>query len=236
MNDASSVALSAQLAALHQADVIANNLANLSTTGYKSEHMLFSQFLTQASDGTPIAYVQEQGTARDTTQGPTNNPLDIAIRGDGYFTVQTPLGERYTRNGHFQLDATRQIVTSQGYPVLSDGNSPLVIPEGTGEITIGADGTVGTPQGPIGKLGIASFADQQAMMPTAGGFFTTSQTPQPPTDVKLQQGSIEGSNVEPIIEITKLLNSERNVDYTKSFITTQATQTANAIDRLGKTV
>ena len=239
MNDASTVALSAQLAALHQTDVIANNLANLSTTGFKGEHLLFAEYLSQAGGGAPLSYVQELGTARDTSQGPitqTANPLDVAIQGDGFFTVQTPLGSRYTRNGHFQLDADRQIVTSQGYPVLSDTGSPLVVPEGAGAITIGADGSVSTNQGTVGTIGTATFADPQALVPTAGGFYTTDQAPQPAANAKLVQGSIEGSNVESIIEITRLLSAERNVEYTKTFINAQASQTSNALDRLGKTV
>jgi flagellar basal-body rod protein FlgF len=239
MNDASSVALSAQLAALHEADVIANNLANMSTTGFKGQHVAFAQFLSQTSDGTQIAYVQEQGVARDPSQGTlttTGNRLDVAIRGEGYFTVQTPLGDRYTRNGHFQLDSSGQIVTSQGYPVLSEGGSPLVVPQGSGEITIGGDGSVSTLQGQIGKLGLATFPDQQAMTETAGGYFMTDQAPQAPTDTKLMQGSLEGSNVEPIIEITRLLSAQRSVDNTKTFVNTLATQTSNAIDRLGKSV
>ncbi len=240
MNDASSVALSAQLAALHEADIIANNLANMSTTGYKGEHVAFAQFLSQSGDGTPIAYVQEQGVARDPSQGTintTNNRLDVAIRGEGYFTVQTPLGDRYTRNGHFQLDTTGEIVTSQGYPVLSDSGSPLVVPQGSGEITIGGDGSVSTLQGQIGKIGLVTFPDQVAMTETTGGYFTTDQTTQPaPEGTKLMQGSLEGSNVEPIIEITRLLSAQRNVDYSKTFVSTLASQTSNAIDRLGKSV
>jgi flagellar basal-body rod protein FlgF len=239
MNDASTVALSAQLAALHQTDVIANNLANLSTTGFKGEHLLFAQYLSQAGDGQPLAYVQELGTARDTSQGPitqTGNPLDVAIQGDGFFTVQTPLGPRYTRNGHFQLDADRQIVTSQGYPVLTDNGAPLAVPEGAGQITIGADGSVSTGRASVGTIGIASFANPQAILPTAGGLYTTDQAPQPATGTKLVQGSFEGSNVEAIIEITRLLSAERNVDYTKTFINAQASQTSSALDRLGKSV
>jgi len=239
MNDASAIALSAQLAVLHQTDVIANNLANLSTTGFKGEHVLFSQFLTQTSDGTPVSYVEEQGTARDPSQGPittTGNPLDVAIRGDGYFTVESPLGPRYTRNGHFQLDSQGQIITSQGYAVLSDSGTPLVIPEGSGEITIGADGSVSTGrQGTLGKLGLVTFVDQQAMTPTAGGVYTTIQQPQPSSDAKLMQGSLENSNVEPIVEITRLMNSQHNVEYAKTFVDALATLTSNAIDHLGKT-
>lgn len=241
MNDASSVALSAQLAVLHESDVIANNLANISTTGYKGQHLAFSQYLSQTSDGTPVAYVQEQAIARDPSQGTittTNNRLDIAIRGEGYFTVQTPLGDRYTRNGHFQLDSTNQVVTSQGYAVLTDNGAPIIVPQGTGEITIGADGSVSTPKaGQIGKLGVITFADQQAMTETSGGYYTTTQATQPkPDETKLMQGSLEGSNIEPIIEITRLLNAQRSVDYTKTFVQTLASQTSNAIDRLGKSV
>ena len=240
MNDASSVALSAQLAVLHETDIIANNLANMSTTGYKGQHMAFAQFLSQTSDGTPIAYVQEQGVARDPSQGSLNttgNRLDVAIRGEGYFTVQTPLGDRYTRNGHFQLDTSGQIVTSQGYPVLSEGGSPLIVPQGSGEITIGGDGSVSTLQGQVGKLGLVTFTDQQTLTETAGGYFTTSQSTQPaPEGTRVTQGSLEGSNIEPIIEITRLLSAQRNVDYTKTFVSTLATQTSTAIDHLGKTV
>jgi flagellar basal-body rod protein FlgF len=239
MNDASSVALSAQLAVLHETDIIANNLANASTTGYKGQHVAFAQFLSQTSDGTSIAYVQEQGVSRDPSQGTitsTNSRLDVAIRGEGYFTVQTPLGNRYTRNGHFQLDSTGQIVTSQGYPVLSDGGSPLEVQDGTGDITIGADGSVSTSKGgQIAKLGLVTFPNQQAMIETAGGYFTTDQATQPaPEDTRLMQGSLEGSNVEPIIEITRLISSQHNVEYAKTFVDALAQQTSSAIDHLGK--
>jgi flagellar basal-body rod protein FlgF len=238
MNDASSVALSAQLAVLHSTDIIANNLANMSTTGYKGQHLAFTQYLSQTSDGTPISYVQEQGVARDPSQGPLNttgNRLDVAIRGEGYFTIQTPLGNRYTRDGHFQLDSAGQIVTSQGYPVLSEGGAPLVVPDGRGEVTIGADGAVSTLEGQVGKLGLVTFADQQAMTETAGGYFMTEQASAPaPSATKLMQGSLEGSNVEPIVEITRLIGGQHNVEYAKTFVDVLAQQTSNAIDRLGK--
>jgi flagellar basal-body rod protein FlgF len=238
MNDASSVALSAQLAVLHETDIIANNLANSSTTGYKGQHVAFTQFLSQTSDGSQIAYVQEQGVARDQTQGNINNTgnrLDIAIRGEGYFTVQTPLGDRYSRNGHFQLDSEGQIVTSQGYPVLSDGGSPLVVPRTAGEITVAGDGGVSTLQGAIGKLGIVTFPDQQAMTETAGGYFMTDQATEPaPDGTRLMQGALESSNVEPIVEITRLIGSQHNVEYSKTFVDVLAQETTSAIEHLGK--
>src|SRR6185437_11408288 len=120
MENATYVALSSQMALQRQMDVVANNLANASTPAFKGEEMLFSQYLVQPRGGSPLAFVEDSGTVRDLRQGPiakTGNPLDLAIAGQGYFAVQTPLGARYTRNGHFQLDSQGQIVTSQGYPV-----------------------------------------------------------------------------------------------------------------------
>ena len=238
MNDASSIALSAQMAVMHQADVIANNLANLSTTGFKGQHILFAEYLSQTASGAPASYVQELGTSRDSSQGgltQTGNPLDVAIQGAGYFAVDTPLGQRFTRNGHFQLDTDGQVVTSQGYAVLSDGGSPLVIPQGSGEITIGADGNVTTPQGAVGRLQAVTFANDQALTPTANGFFSTDQAPQPAADTKIVQGSLENSNVQPIIELTHLIAVQRGVEFAKDFMDTQASMTSTAIDRLGKT-
>jgi flagellar basal-body rod protein FlgF len=239
MNDAGSIALSAQLALLRQTDVIANNLANLSTTGFKGQHVLFAEYLGQAADGTSESFVQDLGTIRDPSQGSiaeTGNPLDIAIQGGGYLAVDTPLGQRFTRNGHFQLDADGQVVTSQGYPILSDGGSPLTVPQGSGQITIGADGNVTTPQGAIGRLQVVTFDNDQALTPTANGLFSTDQTPQPATNAKVVQGALEASNVQPIIEITHLIAVQRGVEYAKDFTDTQSSMTSSAIDRLGKTL
>src|SRR5215469_2049692 len=114
MQNATYIALSSQTALQRQMDVVANNLANLSTPAFKGEEMLFSQYLTRARGTGAMAFVEDAGTARDLRQGPitkTGNPLDLALQGPGYFSVDTPLGTRYTRAGHFQIDAQNQLVT-----------------------------------------------------------------------------------------------------------------------------
>src|SRR6185312_11727364 len=155
MENATYVALSSQMAIQRQMDVVANNLANASTPAFKGEEMLFSQYLVRPSgQRSPIAFVQDAGTVRDLREGPitqTGNPLDLAISGQGYFAVQTPLGVRYTRNGHFQLDSQGQIVTSQGYPVLTNSGQPLVVPANTHGITVATDGTVSVGQDGSGQ-------------------------------------------------------------------------------------
>jgi flagellar basal-body rod protein FlgF len=237
MNDASQIALSAEIALMRRTDIIANNIANLSTNGYKGEHLLFAEYLNRTNDGGIGSYVQPLGTVRDTSQGPlsqTGNPLDVAIEGDGYLAVQTPNGTRYTRNGHFQLDAQGEVVTSQGFPILSAGGAPIVVPNGAGAITIGQDGTVVTDQGNAGQIQIATFQNPQAMLATGNNFYSTDQAPGTPTSTKLVQGSLEQANVQPIIEITQLIATERAVSFAKDMSTTEGTRISNAIDRLGK--
>ncbi|MBL9034438.1 MAG: flagellar hook-basal body complex protein, partial [Rhodospirillaceae bacterium] len=112
------IALSRQMVLRNQMDVVANNIANASTPGFKAEMMLLTEVELPAERGTELSYVQDFATARDFSAGPlraTGNDLDLAIQGDGFFSVQTPDGVRYTRVGRFQLDANGTLITSQGY-------------------------------------------------------------------------------------------------------------------------
>ena len=237
MNDASQIALSAQIALMRRTDIIANNIANLSSNGYKGEHMVFSEYLSQTNDGAIGSYVNPVGTVRDVSQGPmtqTGNPLDVAVEGDGYLAVQTPQGTQYTRDGHFQLDAQGEIVTAQGYPILGGSGAPIVIPNDSGPITIGQDGTVVTAQGNAGQIQVATFQNPQTMLSVGNNLYTTNESPGTPNVTKLVQGSLEGSNVQPIIELTQLIATEREVGFAKDMTTTEGNRISNAIDRLGK--
>jgi flagellar basal-body rod protein FlgF len=239
MEAASYVALSSQVALGRQLDVVANNMANASTPGYKAERGVFAEFIDrQRPSGTnALSFVQDLGTARDTTQGGlalTGNSLDLAVQGNGYFTVQTPLGPRYTRNGHFQLDAQGQVVNSQGYAVLAEGNQPLTVPTDAKDITISREGTVTTAQGEAGRIQVAQFADERALTPAAGGLYVTDAVPTKATDAAVLQGMIENSNVEPILEMTRMMSIARNFSSAKDFGDSESDRARNAIDKLGK--
>lgn len=238
MEAASYVALSSQMALSRQLEVVANNLANASTPAFKAERMVFAEYLTRQSPGSPsTSFVQDLGTARDTTQGPltrTGNPLDIALQGDGYLTVQTPLGLRYTRNGRFQLDATGQVVNAQGYVLLTDANQPLIVPTDARDITVTRDGTVTTSQGDAGHIQVVQFADQRALTPAAGGVYVTDAQPTPASNTVLLQGMVEDSNVEPIIEMTRMMSISRNFGFAKDLGDNESDRAKSAIDRLGK--
>ena len=237
MDTSSAIALSSQFLLQRQTDAIANNLANLSTTAFKAQHRTFGEYLMHNPDGTTLSSVQETGTARDMSQGPisqTGNPLDVAVNGEGFLAVGTPFGPRYTRAGHFQIDQTGQLVTSQGSPVLNTTGNPIVVPEGGTDITISRDGTVTTKEGQAGKLQVVTFGDNNALRATASGLYTTTQDPQPVADPNLVQGALEGSNVQAVVELTRLMSVERGNAYAKDFIDGEANRIQTALDHLGK--
>lgn len=228
MENTSFIALSRQASLRRQMDVVANNLANMSTNGYKGGEMMFVEHLVKSKGGdnllTPkMSYVRDIATMTDTSPGPienTGNPFDLAIQGDGYFTVQTPEGERYTRNGRFQLDNTGQMVNQLGQPVLAEGGAPIIFaPEDT-EIVISRDGTVSSNNGELGKLQVVNFENPQLLERTSGAQFIAPETA-PPQNVDtptILQGAVEGSNIEPIREMAAMIEVHRAYDSVKNFI------------------
>lgn len=197
-----------------QMEVVANNLANLSTPGFKGEAMMFIEHLARTAPREKISFVQDIATVRDLKSGPmteTGNPFDLAIRGEGYFAVQTPDGERYTRAGGFTLDPDGQIVTARGYALLSDGGAPFIVPTDARDVVIAEDGTVSTDEGELGRIGLVRFENEQALRKLANGLFETAgQQPEPVVDPDIQQGKIESSNVAGVVEMTRMIEIVRS--------------------------
>ncbi len=222
------VALSRQMGLRRQMDVVANNIANMNTNGFQGEKMMFVQHLVRSRGGESVLgeklnYVRDIATIRDTSKGPitqTGNPLDVAIQGDGYFTIETRAGEQFTRNGRFQLDATGQLVTHSGDPVMSSSGQPFFFGPTDTQITITGDGTVSTENGSLGKLRIVQFENDLALQQTGSILYRAD--PQNRAEEiefpKLLQGSLESSNVQPIIELTRMIETHRSYEGVKSFI------------------
>ena len=171
METTSIIAMSRQAVLAREMSVVANNLANLNTTAYKSEKMMFVEHLVKSRGGhsfipTKLAFVRDVAQVRDVAPGPINptgNPLDVALQKEGYFVVDTPDGERYTRNGRFQLDEQGQLVTQHGFPVQSAAGAPFFFGPEDLKIEIAGDGTVSTNNGDLGKLRVVRFADEQRL-------------------------------------------------------------------------
>lgn len=239
MDDKLLINLSHLLANFRAMDVIANNLANASTPGYKREAVQFSEFLKQMppSEGESqpelISLVKDAGVVRDITQGRldmTGAPLDLAISGKGYFVVQTPAGDRYTRNGHFDVDNQGRLITSEGGTVMAEGGQIAISPD-DGDVHVAGDGTVSGKKGPIGKIRVVGFPDERRLKKEGASLYSTDQTPSAASGA-IAQGAIEASNVEPVIEIARMIEVIRAYEATASMMKPQAGETEE-MDRLG---
>ena len=240
MTTTSEVALSYQLALTNQLDITANNIANVSTPGFQSNHPLFVEFLVSVGEtGEEIAYVVDKGTVRNLNPGPVNftgNPLDISIEGRGYFVVESDDGIFYTRNGSFQLDASGQLITSAGAAVLDESNDPIVFAPGEAQINITRDGTITTENGTISRLRLVEFVDEQAMTNVGNSLMQTEQEPLEAADSAVVQGMLEGSNVISVAEITRMIQLLRSYQAANNLITTENEREQQAIEILTRTV
>jgi len=246
MDNSLLVSLSHQLAAYRAMDVIANNLANVSTPGFKREAAKFEEYVTQMrpAEGQTgpqsVSFVKDAGVMRDASQGnveQTGAPYDVAIAGTGYFAVQTPAGMRYTRDGHFSLDGSGNLVTSEGYQVQGDGGAITITPN-DGDINIAPDGTISSVVRGVGnqlaKLKVVDFANAAAMVKQGSNLYSTGQTATAPASVNLRQGALEASNVQPVIEISHMIEVMRAYEATASLSKSQEDMMRQAIDKLGQ--
>lgn len=202
------IALSRQMVMQRHMAVIANNIANASTPGYKGEQLLFVEYLAQTETGETVSYVQDLAVARDFSEGElkqTGNSLDVAIHNDGWFVIDKPDGTAYTRNGHFTLNDQGQITTTGGYPVLDTDGTPITLGVEDQNITIAADGTISTSNGLKARLDIVTFPEGTVLDKAGETLFTTDATPEPATEAKVVQGMIESSNVRPVVEVTNMI-------------------------------
>jgi len=206
MADDSRIGTSRQAALQKQMDIIANNIANMSTTAFKAQHIQFSEVLG-AHDGAKT--VQAKNTYRDLTQGalkPTYNELDFSIQGDGFFAIQVPDGTtKYTRNGSFSINGAGELVTKAGYPVLGDNGNPLTVPSGTTQIASDSTGKLTSGTTTIGTLKLVTFDNQQAMSPVGNSLYDAHDAPEQTVEKpKIAQGMLESSNVNAIVEMTEM--------------------------------
>jgi len=239
MDTTTYVALSGEFARDQEMAVLANNIANMSTPGFKGERMMFEEYLASSPAGNKISYVVQAGNNHDMSQGPitqTGNSLDVALNGVGWLSVTTPNGTQYTRDGHLELDPQGELVTSNGYLLQGDGGAPIVVPPNAGQVTIAPDGTVATQQGSIGHIPVVDFANPQLMTAESNGLYNTTEAPQPVTTTQIMQGAVEGSNIQPVLAMTRLMTAAREMTAAKNFGDAENTRLKTAIERLGKTV
>ncbi len=246
------VGLSRQMALSRELDVIANNIANIETTGFKADNAAFSEYLMPgARDGDfpskdrRVSFVQDRATWTDLSPGAiehTGNPLDVAVDGKGYLVVQTPRGQRYTRNGSFAISATGQLVTKDGDQVVATGGA-ITFQPGDHNVSITATGIVtvsdasGTPDAPRGQLQITGIDKPQLLQKDAGSTFLAPagvNAVPPPPGTHVVQGAIEKSNVRPVVEMARMIEITRSYSDIATVLQQQGDQRRNALQQLSQ--
>jgi flagellar basal-body rod protein FlgF len=243
MDNVMYVGLSRQETLQRELAVVANNVANVDTAGFKVESLMVQTDTEKLSgaggDGAPpsVNFALDAGVARDFGQGAlkqTGAPLNMAIEGEGFFKVQTPAGERYTRDGRFGMDATGRIVTASGQPVQGDGGD-ITLDPAKGPPMIAPDGTISQEGQIVGKVAVVTFTSLAALAKDGDGLYrnVSNLQPQPADKIRVQQGMLEASNVEPITQITRLIEVTRAYESISRMVDQTGDLSSQSINRLG---
>lgn len=244
MENALYIGLSRQMLLRNEMDVIANNIANLDTTAFKVESMLTRTDAQEPArtlgGANPVKFVQADGIARDFGQGAlrtTGGTYDLAIDGKGFFQVQGPGGAPlFTRDGRFRLDNTGLLVNQRGEPVLAEGGGQIQIDLERGPVTIGLDGSISQGVERVGKVAMVEFPALAALEKAGDNAYRnpTNVQPQPATLSKMRQGMLEGSNVRPVMEMTRMIEVSRAYEQTAKLMDSEFELARRSVERLGR--
>lgn len=231
MNNTAYISLSRQAATRRQMEMIANNIANTSTPAFRAERLMFAEYVGKGA----MSFVQDVGVVRDLREGAiaqTGNPLDIAIKGEGFFTMELAGETYYTRNGRFRLDDEGKIINGGGALLLDEAGKPIKLGDQVVRIEISRDGTVSTENGQAGKIRLVRFENEQLLSAVNDGLFKTDQPALPATNATTNQGMLEESNVQPVVEITNMIEAMRSYQNAQQMITNEHDRVLKSIEAL----
>lgn len=236
------IILSRLTSQLRASQVTAHNLANADTPGFRAARPIFAEHVARQGrvagphTGRDVGYAWDRATWRDTDPGPVNrtgNPLDVAISGDGYFSVETPRGERYTRAGRFAMGADGRLVDHHGHAVLNANGQPIAIAPNDTQIEISGDGTIRNENGVLGRIRLVRFEDEQTLRLEGDRLFEAGgQDPQDVAQPRMVQGALEGSNVVSVLEMTRMMAELREFQMATQFLERESERQQSAVDRL----
>ena len=220
MENTGYITVTRQSGLAREMQVVANNIANAATTGFRAEGVIFSEYIQPVENGKSLS--MGQGNVRNTSfeQGglsATGSSFDLAIEGDGYFLVQTPEGERLTRAGAFSPNAAGELVTYDGYPVLDAGGAPVFVPPNAA-IAVSADGTLSADGNPLGQIGLVQPTGAKDMVREDGVMFRADSGFEPAENARILQGFVEKSNVNPIGELARMIEVQRAYEMGQNFL------------------
>lgn len=233
------VGLSGQVALEERMALIANNVANINTPGYRGQNAIFKEYISdQRRMKEDVSLVYDIGQYQVTDPGPikiTGGPLDVALVGPGYLGVSTSQGVQYTRAGNFTLNALGELVTQRGQTVADQGGGIISIPADAKYVTIDEKGVVSTDQGPVGNLMVVEFKDYQKLDPVGNGLYKTDEQPTPAAETRVLQGKIEGANVQPVLEMTRMIDVLREYQSVQRVMQNEHDRIRGAIQKMLRT-
>lgn len=222
MDNAIYASLTRQSGLMREMRVIANNIANAETTGFRREGVIFSEYLAATGNGREgLSMANARGRLLDLEQAGmsmTGGTYDLAIDGPGFFAVQTPEGVKITRAGAFLTSAEGEVMNADGHRLLDEGQAPIQIPPGASSVAIGPDGTVSADGEQIARVGLFAAPDPATMQRAGGTLFAADGGLEPAADASIQQGFLEGSNVGPIAEISRMIEVQRAYEMGQSLL------------------
>ncbi|EIE52423.1 flagellar biosynthesis protein FlgF [Salipiger aestuarii] len=214
--------LSRQRGLTREMQLIANNIANSATTGYRQQGVMFSEYV-QRTDEPGGSVSMSLGEVKNTSfaQGTltrTSSQYDFAIEGDGFFLVQAPGGERLTRAGAFVVGPEGDMMTPDGYAVLDSGGAPVFVPPNATDLAVGQDGTLSSDGQPIGQLGVVQPVNPAAMAREGGVLFRADEGYEPVENPRVMQGFVESSNVDSILQVARMIEVQRAYEMGQNFL------------------
>ncbi len=238
MQDSLYVALSSQIALERRLNTIADNVANASTVGFRATGVKFKDMVSGSGEKA-VSFASSGDTFLSTAHGSlteTGNPFDFAIQGDAWFGIETPAGTVMTRDGRFSMNENGELMSLEGYPVLDAGGAPIQLDPRNGAPTAGADGSLRQGDQLVGAIGLFAFDPGENFVRFENSGIVPSREPEPITDradIGVAQGFVEESNVNPVMEMTRLIQVQRAFENVAALIRQNEASTTDAIKTLG---
>ena len=238
MDNAGYTSLSRQSGLLREMQLVANNIANISTNGFRKEGLLFAEHVHAMDGGDPsLSMANANVRATNQTQGPltqTTNPFDLAIEGDGFFLVETPDGNQLTRAGSFTPNSEGELVTTDGHRVLDNGAAPIFVPPDAKSITISSDGTMSADGRPLAQIGVFDPADPTKIVRNGSVMFKTDGDLNPTQNIQVLQGFLEDSNVNPVLEIARMIEVQHAYELGQKLLDQEDERIRSVMQTLGR--
>lgn len=233
--DTAYVTLSRQSGLMNEMRLVANNIANANTTGYRQQGVVFSEFVRDMPGNPSLSMSRAEIRNTSLQQGvltETGGPFDFAIEGDGFFMVETPAGNRLTRAGSFSSSAAGDVVTMDGHRVLDSNGAPVFVPPDAVSVDVGSDGTLSVEGQLLGQIGVYRVAEPKDLVREGGTLFRSDAGIEPVEQPVVLHRFLEGSNVNAIGQVTRLVEIQRAYELGQSFLDSEDERVRGALKAL----